>query len=365
MLGSNKIYASDSLHIDYFWNEENKLQKLAFVFSDRGNRVLVGNASGGNFLLSNGFDVIAFKSSADDWFQETPVDIFAAIDALCAQKGYGSRVSMANSMGAYAAIAFSRLLKLDVVVAYSPQYSVLRSFDRRFEADPAIDWRYVISGETIAETCRFVIVYDQLDFDRFHVRELKAIIPAESFEELILPYAGHGVTTYLHEIGRLKDTTLSLLQHRRPSMRELRVDRRRSGQYFIVLTHHLARRRKYRALAAVAQYSSHCLRQRNHEAIEHEAVARQYRLLLERTTRPGRVTAWALASRLYPIAKLFEWLEIARLRRLGFDETFYARKNTDVLQFRGRPILHFVRHGRGEGRLIRFHGKSSGRWWGK
>jgi hypothetical protein len=356
MLGSSNIYASDSLRIDYFWNDANGRGKLAFVFSGRGNRILGGNSFGGDFLLANGFDVVAFKSSEDDWFQKTPADIFVTIDALCAQKGYRSRVSMANSMGAYAAIAFSRLLKLDAVVAYSPQYSVLPSFDRRFEADPAIDWRYVISCETIAETCRFVIVYDKLDIDRFHVRALKAIIPAENFEELILPYTGHGVTTYLHEIGRLKDTTLSLLQGRRPSLRELRAERRRSGQYLIVLTHHLARRRKYRALAAVAQYSSHCLRQRNHEAITQEAVARQYRLLVERATRPGRVTSWALASRLYPIAKLFEWLEIARLERLGFDETFYARKNTDVLQFRGRPILHFVRHGRGEGRLIQFRG---------
>ena len=83
-------------------------------------------------------------------------------------------------------------------------------------------------------------------------------------------------------------------------------------------------------------------------------MAREYRLLVERMARPGPVTARALTSRVYPIVRLFEWLEIARLRRLGFDESYYAKKNTDVLQFGARPILHFVRHGRNEGRLVRF-----------
>ncbi|WP_155931254.1 MULTISPECIES: hypothetical protein [Methylosinus] len=47
---------------------------------------------------------------------------------------------------------------------------------------------------------------------------------------------------------------------------------------------------------------------------------------------------------------LFERLEIARLKRLGFDETFYLRKNTDVLQFRGpRCCISFVTAGRRDG----------------
>ncbi|MBY6240837.1 hypothetical protein [Methylosinus sp. Sm6] len=356
MLGCSNIYASTSLRIDYFWNDENERRKLAFVFSGRGNRILGGNSFGGDFLLLEGYDVIAFKSSADDWFQETPFDIFARIDALCVEKGYESRVSMGNSMGAYAAIAFSKLLKLDIVVAYSPQYSVAPSFDARFRADPAIGWRYVIAADSLARSCKFVIVYDDRDPDRLHAQALKAIMPPQNFEELILPYCGHGATLYLHEIGRLKETTLRLLRGERPSVRELRRERRRSSQYLIVLTTHLTHRRKFRALAGVAQISNHRLREHIHAAIRLEAVAGQHRLLVERLTRPGPLTAFALASGFYPVAKLFERLEIARLKRLGFDETFYVRKNTDVLQFRGGPLLHFVRHGRSEGRLIQFRG---------
>ena len=346
MLGCSTLYASNSLHIDYFWNDENERRKLAFVFSGRGNRILGGNSFGGDFLLLNGYDVIAFKSSADDWFQETPFDIFATIDALCARNGYKSRVSMGSSMGAYAAIAFSKLLKLDVVIAYSPQYSVAPSFDPRFRADPAIGWRYVITAEAVGGSCKFVVAYDNRDPDRLHARELKAIIPPHNFEELILPYCGHGATLYLHEIGRLKETTLRLLRGDRPSVQELRRERRRSSQYLTVVTTHLARRRKFRALAGVAQISNHRLRDHIYDVMRLEAIAEQHRLLVERLTRPGPLTAFALASRVYPLVKLFERLEIARLKRLGFDETFYLRKNTDVLQFRGsRCCISFVTAG--------------------
>ena len=224
MSGSRSIYASQSLHIDYFWSDANSREKIGFAFSDRGHRVLVGNTSTGNFLLSNGYDVIAFKSSADDWFQETPIEIFAIIDALCREKGYRSRISVANSMGSYGAIAFSKLLKLDIVVAYGPRFSALRSFHRRHVVDPPLELRYLVSDETIAKSCKFALVYDRLDHDRFHVHALKEIIPPENVEELILLHSGHGAITFLHEVGRLKETTLSLLHGRRPNARELRAD---------------------------------------------------------------------------------------------------------------------------------------------
>ncbi|ATQ69258.1 hypothetical protein CQW49_16260 [Methylosinus trichosporium OB3b] len=58
----------------------------------------------------------------------------------------------------------------------------------------------------------------------------------------------------------------------------------------------MTRRRKLRALAGVAQISNHRLRDQIYDASRLEAIADPLRLLVERLTRPGPLTAFALPA---------------------------------------------------------------------
>ncbi|MGA8599864.1 MAG: hypothetical protein WB663_00485 [Beijerinckiaceae bacterium] len=79
MVLSEALYRSDTLWIEYYYTPERQNKRLAFVFSSLGSKILNQNINGGDYLIENGFDVINFNSSRNDWFQSVPADVFAAI----------------------------------------------------------------------------------------------------------------------------------------------------------------------------------------------------------------------------------------------------------------------------------------------
>ena len=69
---------------------------------------------------------------------------------------------------------------------------------------------------------------------------------------------------------------------------------------------------------------------------------------------PRARTAALLASEIGFLRRWAERREVDRLRRLRFDEPFYAERNRDVDFARTPAALHYVRSGRREGRPARF-----------
>ena len=205
MKNSIVLYVDDSQKIEYFFDAAVSNTALAFVFGPSMNRVLEGNGHGGEVFLENAFDVIAFKTISDDWFQNIPDQIFATIDEFVMQKGYEFKVGYGSSMGGYAGIVFSKKLNLDKVVAFSPQYSIDESFDRRWEnSSQQIEFVHRITGHTVSQECKFLILYDPSDLDRLHVEKIQKIIPSGNIQLVRMAYAGHPVTPYLSEIGDIK-----------------------------------------------------------------------------------------------------------------------------------------------------------------
>ena len=94
---------------------------------------------------------------------------------------------MGSSMGGYAAIAFSKYLRCDTALAYSPQNEITIQSDPRFAGHVEnIEWVYPISAETIADACKFFVVYDNKDlYDKMHAERLRSIIPAERYVEIL------------------------------------------------------------------------------------------------------------------------------------------------------------------------------------
>lgn len=101
------------------------------------NRHLDGNRDGGDLLVKNGFDVVNFKISNDDWFQSIPEKMFDAIQNFsCA---YKYKVGYGTSMGGYGVIAFSKMLKLDTALVFSPQFCIDKPFDTRWRCSIPLD----------------------------------------------------------------------------------------------------------------------------------------------------------------------------------------------------------------------------------
>jgi hypothetical protein len=280
--------------------------------------------------LESGFDVISFASIENDWFQSVPAAVFDDLDRLCQDFRYEKRVALGSSMGGFAAICFSRALKCDVVLAYSPQFKITEWFDGRFEeAGKAIKWNYVISKQTIEPSCRYHFVFDSKDHDRVHVAALKSLIDPSNVSEIAIPYAGHASVFYLLEVGLLKHVTLNALRERPVDPKDLRRDKRRSRQYLTTLRDHLRRR-------------------------GHSRIACNVDQLIGGRYEPSRRVRWLLDKKIPLLSHAAIRLERWRLVRLRFDEDFYRHIHFDVALSGLDPASHYVVAGHREGRLAKF-----------
>jgi hypothetical protein len=76
------IFAAESIKVDYFYDDIINNQSIVYVFSPSYNRDLEGNNFGGEFFIKNGFDVVSFKITNDDWFQSIPLSVFENIKEI-------------------------------------------------------------------------------------------------------------------------------------------------------------------------------------------------------------------------------------------------------------------------------------------
>lgn len=245
MIVSGPILSSDTLVIDYFHNPTVPSRLIAITFTSSANRALEGLGFGGKFLLDNKIDVIAVKCSSDDWYQSIPDESFELIERIVRHKEYSKVVSYGASMGGYAAILFSERLKCDVVLALSPQYSIVESFDKRWESHARkILWRHKVSREAIRQSCQYVIIYDEHDLDKGHAERFSSLIPEANYVGIGLPFGGHPISNYLLEVGVIKNVALRVFLGDRVDCRNLMENRRASKSFLKNLSIYLYKKNK-------------------------------------------------------------------------------------------------------------------------
>ena len=239
---SHTIYRSDTLAVDFFEHAPRR-QAVAVTFTWLSNRELDGLGYGGRFLAAQGFDVVAFKSAADRWFQDVPRETIATLCKHLDRRDYARRAGYGASMGGTAAIQFSGALKLNCVLAYSPQYRIDMAFDTQFApyAD-GLAWRYPIDPSSIARECRYFLAYDPYDIDRHHIARIGSVIPPHNLHQIRLPFAGHLSSHFLSDTGLLKPLCASVLGHDAIPDIGFRQRRRQSQTYLAAM----ARRAKQR-----------------------------------------------------------------------------------------------------------------------
>ena len=190
VLTETNIFRSEDLAIDFFsfGNAANKSIAITFTpFGIGGAVALDGIGYAGELLLRNGFDVVAFKSAKNLWYQNLSSETLTAVERFIAghQTSYVKRVGYGSSMGAYAAIQFSRSLRLDIVLALSPQFEIDKPYDQRWQsAASLIEFQHRIDASTIASECKYFVAYDPGTVDVRHVEKLREIIDARSLIEI-------------------------------------------------------------------------------------------------------------------------------------------------------------------------------------
>jgi tetratricopeptide (TPR) repeat protein len=247
--GNVTIVSSESYRIDYQYSSGNA-DVLVFTFGEYNNNNLEGLGFAGKFLFDNGLDVISIKSRNNNWYQDLLPNALNNLEAFLGtlDTKYTSRSGYGSSMGAYGAIAFSRVLKLDRVFAISPQVSINVPWDKRWGADGSrIGQVRSIDAASIGPDCRYVVLYDPFDIDRKHADLLKAAISPDRYTPIQLPHAGHPGGYILNAVGGLKEVSLAALKGNEiPTWRDsYRANRNAYPAYYLNLAEHLAARRKF------------------------------------------------------------------------------------------------------------------------
>lgn len=252
------IFRSHDLAIDFFsWRDGlNKNIAITFTpFGIAGAVLLDGAGYAGELLLRNDFDVVAFKSTKNLWYQNLSQETIAAVDQFIATRAtpYVKRVGYGSSMGGYAVIQFSRSLKLDVVLALSPQFEIDKSYDQRWQAvAKLIDFQHRIDSSAIAVDCKYFVAYDPGTIDLCHVEKLRELIVEERLVEIPTPYSGHPAGHYLAETGLIQDLVISVLKNGTVEHIAISKHRRRSKTYLYELSKRLASQNKQKsALIAI------------------------------------------------------------------------------------------------------------------
>lgn len=243
------VHAAPQLQIDLLLCDGDVAtpRPLACTFTASLNRRLDGPGFGGDLLTRAGWHVLAFKSTADDWFQSIDEAALAAVDAALAPLALTLtlRASYGSSMGGHAAIVFARRLGCTRVLALSPQFCIDDPADRRWAARAAsIRWRWRITPDSLPAGAQCIVVHDNRSVDAWHVRQLQTTLGIDRVVPLPVRHAGHPVSHALTEAGLIRQLALDVLTTGTVPHIDLRPQRWRSAAYLGGLAERLASHRR-------------------------------------------------------------------------------------------------------------------------
>lgn len=231
MLQPTTLYSSSECRVDHFCSATPS-RAVAFTFTAMSHTSLDGMGWAGELLTANGFNVIAFKTAADKWYQNIPHETLSMIAAYADTRDYNRRVAYGGSMGGFAAIAFSSRFAFEEVLAYAPQYRIDQEYDTRWrDLSNGLEWIHAIEPSSVSTNCRYTLVYDNKSTDRLHIDHIRGLIDSRQLSEIKLPYAGHLVGEFLRDIGSLKGLTLAVLNGRPVDLPALRKGKHQSNHY--------------------------------------------------------------------------------------------------------------------------------------
>lgn len=212
------------------------------------------------FLKKNGISALHFVSSANHWWQTPEIITAIARAQEFLEKHFSSatRVGYGSSMGGYGVLLYAQALRLDRVLAISPQYSIDSDkvpFETRWREEASqLSFAYDAMPKKF-ENCHLHIVYDgQHAGDSEQVKLFPKTLQRHS-----LPLSDHPSSKYLLQTGALKSLVLDFFRHENPApqlavnLQKAIQNRRQSPVYLKSLLHRCQKRDKALSAVVVAQ----------------------------------------------------------------------------------------------------------------
>lgn len=203
---------------------------------------------------------IYIRSNRSNWFQHEEV-----MDLAWRIREYVEDdvtfILYGASMGAYAALLLSGVLKPKRIVAIAPQFSIDRTIvpweTRWFRSAKRIQRFRFDLGENIDPHSEKLVCYDNMSLDKRHID----MLPIDETWSLVrLPYASHQVLRYLREtdcLSNLVDYLTGRSFDVAEVMERARRNRRKSPIYWMTLAKNNKERRPQLARTAFLEAISH------------------------------------------------------------------------------------------------------------
>lgn len=219
---------------------------VVVTFTERFNRDLDGPGFGTQFLLAQGFDVLAVKNAVDDWYAHFGADEIAALNAKL--EPYPHRASYGSSMGGFAAIKFAKPLGIERSLSISPIQDIRYDWDTRHAVNiPALgDIQNVALGEMISREEISPHATHHIAFDPFcledarHAQILCQMTPRHA--PFRMPWGGHPVGPAMRDAGILAAFVLNAINLNDTS--KIQVKTPRTGKTLRNRAHYLLDRNK-------------------------------------------------------------------------------------------------------------------------
>jgi alpha-beta hydrolase superfamily lysophospholipase len=163
-----------------------------------------------DIMLQSKRNVIAIEAFKNDWYYTREFD--AALAAIDAAAGDRFRIGYGSSMGAYAALNFSRRLNIGRVVLFSPQISLdpqKAPWETRWESERA---GLVFRNDAIHEVPPakgYLVVDPHEPNDRKHAEAIMSHHP--DLELIPVPFAGHFALNWFAQNKTIREVVFAML----------------------------------------------------------------------------------------------------------------------------------------------------------
>ncbi|MCR4529414.1 hypothetical protein [Acinetobacter venetianus] len=180
---------------------------LVISFGDLISRAKGMSINAEKSLIKYQYNVIGIMPKLKSWFPKSSMlQMQQYVQPILQQ--FKGIVGYGGSMGGYAAIKYSKLLNMQKIVAFVPQYSIDPDVvqDRRYAEffDPSIHQDMQIQADEVDSNREYLIVYDPyFAEDKEHFLKIKPLLP--KMHVIHLPFTGHEALAVLASSQLLND----------------------------------------------------------------------------------------------------------------------------------------------------------------
>lgn len=168
------IFEDDHIRVIFL---KGSSSELVISFGDLITRAKGLSINAEKSLVKYDYNVLGIMPKLKSWFPEASMqNMMQQVAPILAD--FSRIVGYGGSMGGYAAIKYSGLLKMNRVIAFVPQYTIdpQEVEDRRYAEffDVNIHRDMQIQTQDVSEQAEYIIVYDPYYHeDREHYRKIK------------------------------------------------------------------------------------------------------------------------------------------------------------------------------------------------